>query len=98
MTYLLNAQGHTVLYAEDGEQGLKAARWDSPDLIVCDVGLPGLGGWELVRRLKSDPWLRAVPLVALTALVLVGNQEQSLATGFDGYVPKPVDPEAFVAQ
>ena len=70
MTYLLSAFGHTVLTAEDGRQGLATARGEGPDLIVCDIQLPEMDGYEVARWLKSDPDLRTVPLVAVTALAM----------------------------
>jgi CheY-like chemotaxis protein len=98
MTYLLRAFGHTPLIARDGEEGLKVARRESLDLIVCDVHLPGVDGYEVAQRLKSHPALRQVPLVAVTAMAMVGDRERVLAAGFDGYIPKPIVPETFVEQ
>jgi two-component system cell cycle response regulator len=98
MTYLLGAFGHTVLAAEDGRRGLEVARGERPDLIVCDVQLPDMDGYEVARRLKSDPELRTTPLVAVTALAMVGDRDRVLAAGFDGYLAKPINPETFVRQ
>src|SRR5205807_4245363 len=97
-SYLLRAFGQTVLTAEDGQQGLAAARRERPDLIVCDVQLPDIDGFEVARWLKSDPDLRTVPLVAVTALAMVGDRDRVLAAGFDGYLAKPINPETFVRQ
>src|SRR5205807_9611902 len=69
-----------------------------PDLIVCDVQLPDMDGYEVARWLKSDPGLRTVPLVAVTALAMVGDRDRILAAGFDGYLAKPINPETFVRQ
>ena len=98
MTYLLGASGHTVVAAEDGHQGLEAARREHPDLIVCDVQLPEMDGYEVARLLKSDPELRTIPLVAVTALAMVGDRDRVLAAGFDSYLTKPISPETFVQQ
>jgi two-component system cell cycle response regulator len=98
MTYLLGAFGHTVLAAEDGRQGLEMARREHPDLIICDVQLPQMDGYEVARRLKSDPQLGNIPLVAVTALAMVGDRDRVLAAGFDGYLAKPINPETFVRQ
>jgi two-component system, cell cycle response regulator len=98
MTYLLSAFGHTVLAAEDGQGGLEAARRERPNLIVCDVQLPDIDGYEVARWLKSDPGLRRTPLVAVTALAMVGDRDRVLAAGFDGYLAKPINPETFVRQ
>lgn len=98
MTYLLRAFGHTVLEATDGRQGLDAARDARPDLIVCDLQLPLVDGYEIARTLKSDPALRAVPLLAVTAYAMVDDRQKALAAGFDGYLTKPISPESFVPQ
>lgn len=96
MVYLLRAFGHTVLTAMSGEEGLEAARRESPELIICDIQLPRLDGYEVARRLKSHPALRAIPLVAVTALAMVGDREKVLTAGFDGYLAKPIVPQTFV--
>jgi two-component system cell cycle response regulator len=98
MTYLLSAYGHTVLYAENGVDGLKAARRDGPDLIICDVQLPEMDGYEVARHVKSDAGLRNIPLVAVTALAMVGDRDRMLAARFDGYLAKPINPDTFVRQ
>ena len=98
MGYLLKAFGHTVLTAIDGEQGLEAVRSEVPDLIICDVQIPKLDGYEVAKQLKNHPTLCKIPLIAVTALAMVGDREKILAAGFDGYIPKPIDPEAFVPE
>src|SRR5438128_2256088 len=98
MAYLLRIFGHTVAAAEDGRQGIEAAHREHPDLIVCDVQMPDMDGYEVARHLKSDPELRATPLVAVTALAMVGDRDRVLAAGFDGYLAKPINPETFVRQ
>lgn len=98
MHYLLTAFGHEPLAATDGLAGLEAAARERPDLILCDLQLPGLDGFEVARRLKADPLLGRVPLVAVTAYAMVGDRERILAAGFDGYLPKPIAPETFGQQ
>jgi two-component system cell cycle response regulator len=98
MTYLLNAAAHRVFAAETGREGLEVASSERPDLIICDVLLPDIDGYEVARWLKSHPDLRAIPLVAVTALAMVGDRNRVLAAGFDAYVPKPIAPEIFVRQ
>src|SRR5207245_11803106 len=73
MSYLLEAFGHTLLTVADGEAGLESAHRERPDLIICDVQLPGTDGYEVARRLESDAASRAIPLVAVTALAMVGE-------------------------
>ncbi len=95
--YLLRAWGHETISATDGLAGLEAARREQPELIVCDIQMPGIDGYELARRLKADPALRATPLLAVSALAMVGDRERALQAGFDGHVAKPIDPAGFMA-
>ena len=98
MIYLLGSFGHMAFRACDGEEGIQVARSERPDLILCDVQLPAMDGHEVCRRLKNDPVLRSIPLVALTAYAMVGDREKMLAEGFDGYLSKPVNPEQVMDQ
>ena len=98
MIYLLEAFGHETISALDGEAGVEAAGRERPDLIVCDIQMPRLDGFGVARQLKSEPALRNIPLVAVTALAMVGDREKVLAGRFDGYIPKPIAPETFVSQ
>jgi len=98
MEYLLRAFGYTVLTAADGEAAVELARREVPDVILMDVHMPRLNGYEAAARLKQIPELSAVPIVAVTALAMVGDREKILAQGFDGYIAKPITPEAFVPQ
>jgi two-component system cell cycle response regulator len=98
MSYLLTAFGYEVRTAREGAAGLAEAARERPDLIVCDLHMPGVDGFEVARRLKLSAELRRVPLVAVTALAMVGDRDKVLSAGFDGYVSKPIDPERFVPQ
>jgi CheY-like chemotaxis protein len=98
MRYLLHAAGHTVSTAAGGAEGIESARRINPDLIVCDMKMPGLDGYEVAKWLKSDPALRAVPLVAVTSYAMVGDRDGVMAAGFDGYLTKPIVPREFVAE
>ena len=98
MTYLLKAFGHTTLTAGDGIEGIETIRRERLDLIICDVHLPNVDGYEVARQIKRDPMFRRIPLVAVTALAMVGDREKVLAAGFDGYIDKPISPEVFVKQ
>lgn len=98
MMYLLTAFGHTVLETTLGEKGLRLAKEEAPDLILCDLHMPGMDGYEVAKRLKLDPQLAAIPLVAVTAYAMVGDREKVLAAGFNGYIPKPINPELFVGE
>jgi CheY-like chemotaxis protein len=98
MTYLLKSFGHATSVALDGEAGVDAALRTHPDLILCDLALPRLDGFEVARRLKATPIVREIPLVAVTASAMVGDRDKVLATGFDGYITKPITPETFVSE
>ena len=87
----LSRRGYEVLVAVDGAQGIEMARSLTPDLILMDVGLPGIDGLEATRRLKAEPRTSAIPIVALTANAMAGDQEEALAAGCDEYDTKPVD-------
>jgi two-component system cell cycle response regulator len=84
--------------AHDGQAGLDAARREPFDLILCDVQLPKMDGYAVAQQLKGHPVLKRIPLVAVTALAMVGDRDRVLASGFDGYIAKPIAPEAFVGQ
>src|SRR6266851_9520105 len=98
ITYLLKAFGHTPLSARDGLEGIEIARREHPDLILCDIQLPGADGVEVCRQLKKDPALQDIPLVAVTAYAMVGDREKLLAEGFNGYLSKPINPQTFIDQ
>ena len=97
MLYLLEAYSHNILTATDGDDGLALVRRTRPDLIICDVHLPKADGYEVARALKADATLASIPLLAVTALAMVGDREKGMAAGFDGYLYKPIEPETFVA-
>ena len=96
MTYLLNAFGHETVSARDGREGVDMALQGAPDLILCDLALPALDGFGVAQRLKAEQRLASVPLIAVTASAMVGDRDKVLATGFDGYITKPITPESFV--
>ncbi|MFA4901336.1 MAG: response regulator [Desulfobaccales bacterium] len=98
MTDLLEAFGFTVLAARGGVLGIELVRQEKLDLIICDVQMPGMDGYEVANYLKRDPMLRRIPLVAVTALAMVGDREKVIAAGFDGYIDKPIAPELFKKQ
>jgi CheY-like chemotaxis protein len=98
MVYLLKAFGYEPLLASDGEAGIKIARQQTPDLILCDIHLPKLDGYGVIAVLRTDPGLSAVPIIAVTALAMVGDREKLLASGFDGYIEKPIEPETIISQ
>jgi len=87
----LQRKGYEVLIATDGEQGVSMARAEQPDLILMDMSLPVLDGWEATRTIKAAPETRSVPVIALTAHAMAGDQERCVAAGCDDYDTKPVD-------
>lgn len=96
--FLLEAGGHTVLSAEDGAEALRVAGAERPDLIVTDLQMPVMDGYELLRHIRADERLRGLRVVALTAFSMADDQRKVLVAGFDGYLSKPIVPETFVAQ
>lgn len=83
--------GYTVLVATDGEQGVAMASAEKPDLILMDLRLPGLDGWEATKRIKAQPETRHIPVIALTAHAMTGDREKALAAGCDDFDTKPVE-------
>lgn len=98
MTYLLQAFGHVTIVARDGEEGVEAALRSSPDLVLCNLALPKLDGHGVARRLRAESRLTGVPLIAVTADEMLADDRTLSATGFDGYICKPITPETFVAE
>jgi two-component system, cell cycle response regulator DivK len=88
--FLLESAGHTVISATDAEAGLTLARAEHPALILMDIQLPGMDGLEATARLKREEATRAIPVIALTALAMKGDEERIRAAGCDGYIAKPL--------
>jgi CheY-like chemotaxis protein len=89
---------YALVEATDGRQGLEAAARERPDLILLDISLPEVDGWEVARRLRADPDLRHIPLIAVTAHAMAGDQEKALQAGFDDYLSKPIDEDELWAK
>jgi len=87
----LGRRGHQVVIAVDGEQGVEMARSIAPDLILMDMDLPVLDGWEATRQLKSAPETKAIPIIALTAHAMMGDREKAIDAGCDDYDTKPIE-------
>ncbi len=94
---LLVAAGHEVVLAADASEGIALAGERLPDLVLLDLGLPDMDGWEALRRIRASEASRQVRVVAFTAHAMVGDQERALAAGFDGYMSKPIDFRTFAA-
>jgi CheY-like chemotaxis protein len=97
MSFLLEQQGYELLSAEDGAQALAMLAEDAPDLILMDMQLPKVDGYEATRRIKADERLRNIPLVALTAHSMQRDEERARDAGCDEFVTKPVDAEGLLA-
>ncbi|MFN2562932.1 MAG: response regulator [Jatrophihabitans sp.] len=96
VTTLLELRGYEVLPAGSAQDGIDQAARHAPALIVMDIQLPDMLGVEALRVLRADPVTRSIPVVALTALAMKGDRERLLASGFDGYLSKPLDVATFV--
>lgn len=87
----LRRRGHEVVVATDGRQGVELASTEAPDLILMDMGLPILDGWEATRQIKQTPEIQTIPIIALTSHAMKGDREKALSAGCDDYDVKPID-------
>jgi CheY-like chemotaxis protein len=94
---MLSHAGYRVLIATSGDAGVELARSAEPDVVLMDIALPGLDGWEATRRLKEDPATSGIPVVAFTAHAMAHDRERAMALGFDGYLTKPIEPREVLA-
>jgi len=97
-TYLLEGQGYRVVSAVDGRRGIEAAHTLVPDLILLDIQLPEMDGYEVARQLREVPRLQGVPMIAVTSYAMVGDRERALEAGCTGYIEKPINPETFISE
>ena len=88
---VLKINGYHVIEAVDGEEAIEKTKTENPDLILMDLFIPKIDGYEVTRRLKRDIDLKSIPIIALTAHAMKGDMEVALAAGCDGYIPKPID-------
>ena len=95
--YLLERRGHEVFHAETGPEGLEAAARLRPDLILLDIQLPGMDGHAVASALKCDAQLRSIPVIAVTAFAMSGDERKALDSGCDGYIAKPIMLREFLA-
>ena len=95
---LLSSVGYEILEAVTGNEGVTLATSQHPDLILMDIQLPGMDGYEATRRIKADPALHHIPIIAVTSYALSGDDAQAFAAGCDSYVAKPFSPRALLAK
>ena len=98
IAYLLRAHGFSPELAYSGAEGLALAVARRPQLILLDIRMPGMDGYEVAAAVRGHPELAATRVVAVTASAMVGDRERIVAAGFDGYIQKPIDPERFIAE
>ncbi|HEY9515124.1 MAG TPA: response regulator [Gemmatimonadaceae bacterium] len=95
---ILQHFGYRVMEALNGEEGIAKARAEKPDLILMDISIPVIDGWEATQVLKRDPETRAIPIIALTAHALVSDREKAMEVGCDSYLAKPCEPKTVVSE
>jgi two-component system, cell cycle response regulator DivK len=95
-SFLLEKAGYTVVHAHTGKEALNIAQRDRPDLVLMDIQMPEMDGYEAAQRLRSTPGLEQVPVVAVTSYAMVGDREKAMRLGFVGYIEKPISTETFV--
>jgi two-component system cell cycle response regulator DivK len=98
LSFILNKHGYAVETARDGSEGITAALRARPDLILLDIQLPGMDGYDVARCLKNHPVLGDTPIVAVTSYAMMGDREKALESGCTGYIKKPIDPDNFLSQ
>ena len=98
MRDLLSANGYQSIEAVDGEQGVAAAQREQPDLILMDIQLPGIDGYEVTRRIRADPATQHIPIIGVSSYALSGDDQKAFAAGCNGYVTKPFSPRVLLAK
>jgi two-component system, cell cycle response regulator DivK len=98
VTFLLEKHGYEVHAARDGQEGIDTAARVLPDLILLDIQLPQMDGYAVAHRLRSNPDLAKVPIVAVTSYAMAGDRDKALAAGCNGYIEKPINPDTFMNQ
>jgi two-component system, cell cycle response regulator DivK len=98
LTFLLERSGHQVSAANDGLAGIKLAKQNNPDVILLDIQLPTMHGYDVAQGLRRIPALANTPIIAVTSYAMPGDREKALAAGCNNYIEKPIDPETFVSE
>jgi two-component system, cell cycle response regulator DivK len=97
-TFLLEKAGFTVIHAVNGAEALQLALAHRPDLVLMDLQMPEMDGYEAARRIHAEPQLAGTPIVAVTSFAMTRDREKALQLGFAGYIEKPIQPQTFVAE
>ncbi len=97
-SFLLANNDHEVHQAFDGQEGVEMARKILPDLILLDIQLPKMNGYDVARALRADSALESTPIVAITSYAMPGDKEKALKSGCNGYIKKPIDPDTFISE
>ncbi|MBT4035424.1 MAG: response regulator [Candidatus Marinimicrobia bacterium] len=97
-SFLLRNNGHDVSQAYNGQDGVELAKSVQPDLILLDIQLPKMNGYEVAMELRKDDALKTVPIVAITSYAMPGDQEKALSAGCSGYIKKPINPDTFLEE
>lgn len=98
ISFILKKGGYEIIQAWSGEEGVELAKKERPDLIVMDIMLPGIDGYEATKRIRETDDAKEIPVVALTSYAMVGDREKAFAAGCAGYIEKPLDPEKILEE
>lgn len=98
ISFLLQNNNHEIHQAYDGQKGVELAKALIPDLILLDIQLPKMNGYEVAREIRKDESLRDVPIIAITSYAMPGDQEKALVAGCTGYIKKPINPDTFLEE
>ncbi|NQT63207.1 MAG: response regulator [Candidatus Marinimicrobia bacterium] len=98
ISFLLQNNNHEIHQAYDGQEGVELAKIVQPDLILLDIQLPKMNGYEVAVELRKDDALKTVPIVAITSYAMPGDQEKALSAGCTGYIKKPINPDTFLGE
>jgi len=96
MKFILEKNGFEVIVAKDGIRGVEMAKQEKPELIVMDIQLPKIDGYEATKRIKKIPELKDIPIIAVTSYAMTGDREKTLKAGCTDYIEKPINPESFI--
>jgi two-component system cell cycle response regulator DivK len=97
-SYLLRDAGFTVFTAQNGQEAIRLALAEKPDLVLMDIQMPEMDGYEAASRMRADPLLARIPIVAVTSFAMTSDRARALEMGFVGYIEKPIQPQTFVAE